>query len=118
RPEPAAARRTGAARSDGRQPGDAADGVGIDDEGLAERPAGLQAVPRQEVEDLPARRDYHSMRTWMTPVEVGASWAKVVFARSRIRPDTKGPRSATRQVTVRPLARSVTRRSVPKGSVR
>jgi len=52
----------------------------------------------------------------MTPDDNGANWAKVDRDRSRIRPASYGPRSSTRQLTERPVLRSVTVSSVPKGN--
>lgn len=51
----------------------------------------------------------------MTPSEVEAIWEKVASDRSMMRPPEYGPRSSTVQVVLAPLARLVTRTTVPNG---
>jgi hypothetical protein len=58
------------------------------------------------------------MRTWITPDDVDAILANVSRLRSMMRPATKGPRSATRQVVDAPVASLITVTMVPKGSER
>ena len=115
-PRPAPISTTVAAGADLGQPDDPLDGVGVDDEVLAEALGGPDAVLGQQSLDVRARQAHQEMVTLMVPWLNGAIASKPDGERSTTWGGPAASRSSTTQVMVAPVAMSVMVSVVPNGS--
>ena len=107
--------------ADAGQPGDAPDGVRIDDEVLTARLAGSQPVPAQQLTGL-SRAERHGRRALPGDADVDRRLAEVgdllelLGVEDQAGPGAGRRRTDTEHQTDLPLSRSSTSRSVPRAT--